>query len=70
MVTRIAIGLTTVVYLILWMFALAGARSLIAVLAIPLVLVVLVAGGNWLSQFMGLPSRSVHFNEPDADDDQ
>ena len=55
------------VYLALWGVALSGASSLVPLLLIPLALAVLVAGGNWLSQYMGLPSRSPKYHDPPDD---
>jgi len=69
-VTRATIVVGGVLYVGLWVLALAGARSLIEPLAIPLVLVVLVAGGNWLSHYMGLPARSQRFRERNDEGDE
>ncbi len=45
---RVAIGVGLAIYIFLWVIAFAGARQLIAVLATPLILVLLIALGNWL----------------------
>lgn len=67
-VLRVTIGLGAAVYLGLWAIALSGASGLGPFLAIPLVLAVLVAGGNLLSHFMGLPARPTKFRDPKSDD--
>ena len=52
------------VYALLWGVALNGANGLIGPLAVPLILVVLVGGGNWLSNFMGLSAKAPKFRNP------
>ncbi len=62
-VTRIVIALGVAIYVGLWVLALNGASSLVPLLVVPLVLIVLVAGGNWLSSYMGLPGRPQKFHD-------
>jgi hypothetical protein len=42
-----------------------GANTLLEPLLIPLVLVVMVGGGNWLSHYIGLPGRAQKFRDRD-----
>jgi hypothetical protein len=64
-VLRLTVAFGVLVYLGLWALAIAKAHGLIPVLILPLVLGLLVAGGNWFSQFMGMPARSPKFKRPD-----
>ncbi|MHB1208228.1 MAG: hypothetical protein ACYC1I_00800 [Acidimicrobiales bacterium] len=64
-VTKITLALALVVYVFLWVLALNGVSSLVAPLAIPLILAVLVAGGVALNRFMGIAPRKQHFQERD-----
>jgi hypothetical protein len=63
-VTKITAVVLALVYLGAWAFALNGASGLIPILATPLVLVVLVAGGNWLSSTMGISRKAPQFKKP------
>jgi len=66
-VVGLIVGL--VVYGFLWIIALGGAPGLIPLLVIPFILALLVAGGNWLSAFMGLKGRPQQFQEkPESDE--
>jgi hypothetical protein len=69
-VTRITLVLGVAVYLLLWALEIHGASSLLPFLVIPLVLAILVGGGNWLSQYIGLPERKVKFEDPTDKDSQ
>jgi hypothetical protein len=60
---RIGIVLGGLVYLLLWMIALNGGSRLIAPLTVPIVLVVLVGGGNWLNNFMGIKRKAQEFRK-------
>ena len=64
-VTRIMIVVGFVLYIFLWVLAFNGVSSLVAPLAIPLILAVLVAGGVALNRFMGITPRSQHFQDRD-----
>lgn len=63
-VTKATIVFLAVVYLFLWGVALNGASGLIPLLSTPLVLVVLVGGGNWLTATMGIKRKSPQFKKP------
>ena len=53
-------------YIALWILVLSSrsAHALIPFLATPLVLVLLLGGLNWLSSYIGLPSRPPKFEKP------
>ena len=61
---RICIALGVALYVSLWVLALSGATQLITVLVVPLVLVAMVAGLNYLSSYLELPSKSPKFRDP------
>ena len=65
--TGLAFGL--VAYGIAWLAVVAGARVLVAPLIVIPVLVVLVAGGNWLQQWLGIERPSPKFTEPAPGDE-
>jgi hypothetical protein len=60
---RLGIILGGLVYLLLWAIALNGASGLVAPLTVPIVLVVLVGGGNWLNNFMGIERKPQKFRK-------
>lgn len=64
-VTRIMIVVGVIFYVFLWVLAFNGVASLVAPLAIPLILAVLVAGGVALNRFMGITPRKQHFQDRD-----
>ncbi|MHB1088722.1 MAG: hypothetical protein ACYC19_08175 [Acidimicrobiales bacterium] len=64
-VTKITMALAAMLYVFLWVLAFNGVSSLVAPLAIPLILAVLVAGGVALNRFMGIAPRKQHFEERD-----
>lgn len=64
-VTRITLVLAGIIYVFLWVLAFNGVSSLVAPLAIPLILAVLVAAGVALNRFMGIAPRKQHFEERD-----
>jgi hypothetical protein len=64
-VTKATIVVGVLIYVFLLILAFNGATILLEPLLIPLILVVMVAGGNWLSHYMGLPSRSQKFRDRD-----
>ena len=50
-------------YLLLWGIALNGGSRLVAPLTIPIGLAVLVGGGNWLNNFMGIKRKPQEFRK-------
>ena len=60
---RLGIVLGGLVYILLWMIALNGGSRLIAPLTVPIVLIVLVGGGNWLNNFMGIKRKPQEFRK-------
>ena len=60
---RLGIILGGLVYLLLWAIALNGGSRLVAPLPVPIVLVVLVGGGNWLNNFMGIERKPQKFRK-------
>ncbi|MEI6736034.1 MAG: hypothetical protein WCL31_03825 [Actinomycetes bacterium] len=60
---RLGIILGGLVYLLLWAIALNGGSRLVAPLTVPIVLVVLVGGGNWLNNFMGIERKPQKFRK-------
>ena len=65
--TKGAALLVALIYAFLWVLALHGVSSLVAPLAVPLVLAILVALGVWLNRFMGIAPRHQHFEDPVPD---
>jgi len=64
-----------VLYTLAWVAALEGSNALLAVLVTSAVLVVLIAGGNWLQHWLGIRRRPPQFARPDIradarDDDE
>jgi hypothetical protein len=49
----------------LWVLAFNGATSLVAPLAVTLVLIAMIALGVAFTRFMGLPARKQHFRKPE-----
>ncbi len=64
-VTKATIVVGVLLYVFLLILAFNGATILLEPLLIPLILVVMVAGGNWLSHCMGMPGRSQKFRDRD-----
>jgi hypothetical protein len=56
-------------YVFLWVLALNGVDSLIGPLAVPLILIILVALLVWLQRFIGITPKSPRFVEPEDDKD-
>jgi len=54
-------------YVFLWVLALNGVDSLIGPLAVPLILIILVALLVWLQRFIGITPKSPRFVEPEDD---
>ena len=51
-------------YGVAWLAEVAGARALLAPLVVIPVLLVLLAGGNWLQHWLGIERPSPKFSEP------
>lgn len=66
-VTKVTVTLGVLGYLALWILAINGLSYLVPMLLIPLVLVVLIGLGAWLTRYMGVPTRSPRFNKPKDD---
>jgi hypothetical protein len=64
-VTILAIIAGAIIYAFLWLIALNGANWLEPLLAVPVILVVLIAGGSWLTRYLGLTPRSPKFHDRD-----
>ena len=60
---RIGIVLGGLLYLLLWAIALNGGSIFVAPLTVPIVLAVLVGGGNWLNNFMGIKRKPQEFRK-------
>lgn len=57
-------------YGVAWLAEVAGARALLAPLVIIPVLVFLIAGGNWLQQWLGIDRPSPKFTQPAPPDER
>ncbi len=57
-------------YAFLWVLAANGVSSLVAPLTVPLVLIVLVAGGLALQRFMGIPPHRARYRDSRRDPDE
>ena len=62
--TRVMIALGVLVYALLWVLAANGVSSLVAPLAIPVVIALLVFLGLRLNKFLGIEPRQQHFDDP------
>lgn len=69
-VTRIVVILGVLFYIFLWIIALNGATSLVAPLAIPGILAVMIAVGVALNRWMGITPRQQHFRDRDNETEQ
>ena len=56
-------------YALLWLAVVAGARGLVAPLLVVSVIAFLVAGGNWLQQWLGIERPSPKFAERAHDEE-
>lgn len=63
----VGVGLALFFYAALWVCVLAGARSLVAPLVVFPVIVLLIAGGNWLQHWLGIERRAQQFSRPGTD---
>jgi len=68
MVTRVTVVVGVLIYIGLWALVVAGASALMPILVVATVLVVLVAGGNLLQSYMGIPGRAQKFRQRPDDD--
>jgi uncharacterized membrane protein YecN with MAPEG domain len=64
---RVLFGAGGAVYLFLWALAFAGARNLVPILLVPLVLAVLVGAGNFLNHTLGIKRKAQQFQERDGE---
>ena len=64
---RLAIVLGGLIYIGLWVIALNGASRWVPPLMLPLILGVLVGGGNWLTRFMGIERKPQQFRKRNDD---
>ena len=69
-VTRTVVILGAMFYIFLWVLAINGATSLVAPLAIPGVLAVMIAVGVALNRWMGITPRKQHFRDRDDETEQ
>jgi len=68
-VTKITSVVVLIIYAFLWVIELHGATQLLPILAIPPILVILVAGGLGIQRFLGIKPRKQHFQEPESKDE-
>jgi hypothetical protein len=52
-----------------WLAEVAGAHALLAPLVVVPALIVLIAGGNWLQQWLGIERPSPSFTQPERADE-
>lgn len=64
-VRRATLLFSLLLYVMLWVLAFNGATSLVAPLAVTLVLIAMIALGVAFTRFMGLPARKQHFRKPE-----
>ena len=69
-VTKVVAVFGGLFYVFLWVLAANGVTSLVAPLAVPAVLAVLVAGGVALDRFLGITPRRQRFQERDDHHEQ
>jgi hypothetical protein len=69
-VTKITIGFAVALYIFLWILFFNGASELLTLLVIPLVLVLLIGLGSWMTRAIGLPTKAPQFRKPEPDDEQ
>ncbi len=66
-VLRATIIVGVLLYLALWVLAINGATDLVAPLAIPAILAVMIALGVAFQRYMGIAPRKQHFRDPKDD---
>jgi arginine exporter protein ArgO len=69
-VTRAVVVLGALFYIFLWVLAINGATSLVAPLAVPVVLAIMIAVGVALNRWMGITPRKQHFRDRDDETEQ
>jgi arginine exporter protein ArgO len=69
-VTRTVVILGAMFYVFLWVLAMNGATSLVAPLAGPGVLAIMIAVGVALNRWMGMTPRKQHFRNRDDETEQ
>ncbi len=69
-VTRTVVILGALFYVFLWVLAINGATSLVAPLAVPAVLAIMIAVGVALNRWMGITPRKQHFRNRDDETEQ
>ena len=69
-VTRTVVVLGALSYIFLWVLAINGATSLVAPLAVPGVLAIMIAVGVALNRWMGMTPRKQHFRDRDDEMEQ
>ena len=67
---RATVVVAVLFYIFLWVLVFNGVSSLIAPLAVPLILALLVGLGVRLNHFLGITPRRQSFQEPEDDPDQ
>jgi hypothetical protein len=67
-VRRVTLIVALALYVLLWVLALNGVNSLIAPLAVPPVLAVMVWLGLQLNRYLGLTPHRPQFKDADEDD--
>jgi arginine exporter protein ArgO len=69
-VTRTVVILGALFYVFLWVLAMNGATSLVAPLAVPGILAIMIAVGVALNRWMGMTPRKQHFRNRNDETEQ
>jgi arginine exporter protein ArgO len=69
-VTRTVVILGAMFYVFLWVLAMNGATSLVAPLAVPGILAIMIAVGVALNRWMGMTPRKQHFRNRNDETEQ
>jgi arginine exporter protein ArgO len=69
-VTRTVVILGALFYVFLWVLAINGATSLVAPLAVPGILAIMIAVGVALNRWMGMTPRKQHFRNRNDETEQ
>lgn len=67
--TKIGIGLAVLVMVVLIVLAFTSVPALRAPLVAVVVLVMLIAGGNWLNHYLGIERKPQEFQHADHDNE-
>jgi len=67
---RVTIGIGLVFYAFLWLLVINGARALMPIVVVPLVLWFIIVVGVGLTKFMGIKPRESHFELKDDEQPQ